>query len=330
MFTRRLHWWRFVLPTVGTLLVVPGPNADCLAADIRVMSFNLWHNGTHDGQPLERSAAVIKAAKADVVGLQEVRRNAAKLAEMLDWHHVQQGEDTAILSRYPIIEATPGKLGVKLALPDGAAAYLFNVHLEYTPYQPYQLLKIPYGNAPFLDDEAAAIDSAKRTRGKQVRALLDEVATVRGPATSIFITGDFNEPSHLDWTAAAVKARLCPLKVEWPSTKSVTDAGFLDGYRAVYPDPVARPGITWTPTTRSTDPHDHHDRIDFVLAAGNGVQATEAQVTGESAENADIVVTPYPSDHRAVVVEFELPANDLHQTPQKPGSSSTVSPTIVE
>ena len=39
---------------------------------------------------------------------------------------------------------------------------------------------------------------------------------------------------------------------------------------------------------------------------GNGLQVTDAKVIGENEEKADIVVTPYPSDHRAVVATFSL------------------------
>jgi exodeoxyribonuclease III len=35
-------------------------------------------------------------------------------------------------------------------LSDGRL-YVFNIHLGASPYQPYQLLGIPYGNAPFLE-----------------------------------------------------------------------------------------------------------------------------------------------------------------------------------
>src|SRR5688500_1090149 len=37
----------------------------------RVMTFNLWHGGEAGGQPLSQSVEVIKAAGADVVGVQE-------------------------------------------------------------------------------------------------------------------------------------------------------------------------------------------------------------------------------------------------------------------
>ena len=59
----------------------------------------------------------------------------------------------AILSRHPIGEPTANDLGVEIDV-DGQEVYAFNIHLDDSPYQPYQLLDIPYGGAPFIDTEA--------------------------------------------------------------------------------------------------------------------------------------------------------------------------------
>ena len=96
------------------------------------------------------------------------------------------------------------------------------------------------------------------------------------------------------------------LAVAWPGTSKLEKAGFVDLYRAVYPDPVARPGITWTPTTDASDKEDHLDRIDFVFARAPGLKVLSAGVVGEKAPEADIIVTPWPSDHRAVVAKVEF------------------------
>ena len=58
---------------------------------------------------------------------------------------------------------------------------------------------------------------------------------------------------------------------------------------------------------KTDDPTTHHDRIDFVYYKGKGVKLNWVKVVGESKENADIVITPYPSDHRAVVAAFTIP-----------------------
>ncbi|WP_422932100.1 endonuclease/exonuclease/phosphatase family protein [Singulisphaera sp. PoT] len=286
---------------------------------IRVLSFNLWHGGDAGKQPLERTIDVILQSHADIVGLQETGGiapkdqprpdRAAEIARRLGWHHFDQGGRTAIISRFEIVAPTPKKWGVKLALPSGRQLYAFNVHLAHSPYQPYQLLDIPYGDAPFIKTEAEAVKSARDSRGSQVAEMLAEVKAVAKEGLPFVLTGDFNEPSHRDWTEATAKAKLCPIEVEWPSTKSVEDAGFVDSYRAIHPDPLKSRGLTWTPTTKADDPKDHHDRIDFVFVGqfdGPKVEVKAARILGESPDAADIVVTPYPSDHRAIVAELEL------------------------
>ncbi|AMV38754.1 endonuclease/exonuclease/phosphatase family protein [Planctomyces sp. SH-PL62] len=295
---------------------------------VRVLTFNLWNGGDTGKQPLDRTVEVIKRSQADVVGLQETGGlapegqprpdRAAEIAERLGWHYLDQGGRMGIISRFEIVASTPKKWGVKLALPSGRWMYAFNVHLAHSPYQPYQLLGIPYGDAPFIATEAEAVRFARESRGSQVAEMLAEVKAVAEEGAPMVLTGDFNEPSHRDWTEASTKAKLCPLKVEWPSTRAVEDAGFVDAYRSVHPDPVESRGLTWTPTTKVGDPKDHHDRIDFVFVGGfdrPNTAVKAAQIIGESQEAADVVVSPYPSDHRAVVAELELPAGESTTTP---------------
>ncbi len=139
-----------------------------------------------------------------------------------------------------------------------------------------------------------------------MQRLLGELRPVLASGSPVFLTGDFNEPSHLDWTPRAAAAGICPVAVEYPSTRAVVEAGMRDAYRAVFPDEVRYPGRTWTPITRLDDPKDRHDRIDFVFVDGAGVDVKSCEVVGESPEFSDIVVQPYPSDHRAVVATVEI------------------------
>jgi hypothetical protein len=69
---------------------------------------------------------------------------------------------------------------------------------------------------------------------------------------------------------------------------------------------VARPAYTWTPRYDEAATDDHPDRIDFVLAKGAGLRVTDAAIVGEDGPRSDIVVMPWPSDHRAVVAEVEF------------------------
>lgn len=284
------------------------------AGDLRVMSFNLWVGGDAGGEPIHRSVAVIRAAKADIVGLQETHGNgnprpdrSVHIAQALGWYHFGQGGRTAIISRFPIGEPTANNWGVRLHTPGGEIA-VFNAHFPPAPYQPYQLLGIPYGKGRFIKTAEEAVAEAKAARGKNLARLLQDIATIdtEGPnAIPMFVTGDLNEPSCLDWTTPVVAAKRCPIAVDWPTTRALAERGFVDGYRKAFPDPLARPGLTWTPITKETDPKDRHDRIDFVFV--KGLPVISAQVVGEKASRADVVVVPYPSDHRAVVVTLGHP-----------------------
>lgn len=309
------------MPLLALLLALPLP----VLADttLRVMSFNIWGGGLNDGTGIDATLAAIRAANPDVIGLQEVRTEGEvceadfcppgpesvgpALAAALGWHyHEQTGESpalwaNAVLSRHPITGTAPYDLGVSLDV-EGTTVWLLNIHLDDSPYQPYQLLGIPYGDAPFITTAAEAVTFAADTRGEALDLLLDTIGTLGdGP---ILVTGDFNEPSALDWTPEAATAGLHPLAVAWPFTTALMQAGFTDAYRAIHPDPVAKPAFTWTPAYPEDAPDDHPDRIDFVFARGATV--TDARIVGETGPRSDIAVDPWPSDHRAVLAELRF------------------------
>jgi exonuclease III len=159
------------------------------------------------------------------------------------------------------------------------------------------------GGGPYINTEKEAIWWAEKTRGREFRAIVSDADQLGNPAIAV---GDFNEPSHLDWTEETAAIKRHPIKVEWPGSKTLERAGFKDSYRVQNPDVIARPGYTWTPTTKPDDPKDHHDRIDFVMYRGDQLRLINSQVVGENSDNADIVIDPWPTDHRAVLATFEV------------------------
>ncbi len=310
---------------LAALLVAAGATA-AQATDLTVMSFNVWGGGANEQKPVDETVAVIKAVNPDIIGIQETRLEsdpctadvcpaagdsvAPKLAAALGYHYYDQTKQNdalwanAILSRYPIGKATPNDTGVEIMV-DGRKVQVFNIHLDDSPYQPYQLLGIEYGDAPFLKTADEAVKAAEATRGSALKLLFDDMAAA-GEADAAFVFGDFNEPSHRDWTESAVKAGLQPLVVPFPTVKAIEDKGFVDTFRAIYPDAGAKPGMTWTPTSEPTAKDDHHDRIDFALARAKDLQVISAGIVGEKAPEADIVVTPWPSDHRATMAKVKF------------------------
>src|SRR5690606_2905574 len=100
--------------------------------------------------------------------------------------YLVQGGGTSIISRYPITASTPKKWGGQITLPDSKVVWLFNVHFPASPYQPYQLLNIPYGDAPFLKTADQAIAAAEECRGKQVADMLGEVRALQDVGDAVF------------------------------------------------------------------------------------------------------------------------------------------------
>ncbi len=305
------------------LLLVAGCGADVddqPPLRLTVMTFNVWGAGSNDGKTIDETVAVIQRFKPDIVGLQEVRREsdpctaicppdgpsaAGDIAKALGYHVYEQQQENealwanAIISKYPVIRSTPNDLGVVFDM-GGREIALMNIHLTDFPYQPYQALEIPYDDAPFLYSEEALVAAAKSARGAALDLLFADLESVKD-VDAVFVTGDFNEPSYRDWTARAVEIGRHPLKVAFPSARRVEVAGFIDTYRNFFKDENAAPGFTWTPTTSSDDASDHHDRIDYVFVRAANVKVESAAVVGEESEESDIGLSPWPSDHRAVI-----------------------------
>ena len=282
-------------------------------SSVNVMTYNIYRGGTMHGQPLSQTAKVIQEANADIVGLQEMRSpkgdNTEKLAKLLGWNHYVGRRHKCIMTRHEIVKRLDG--GIKVKLPSGQHAYIFTLHLASNPYQPYQLLSIrpkwhKHWDTPFIKTEAEAIDAAKKARGSEITKLLLQIDSLPDKEAPVFVVGDFNEPSHLDWTERAAVSGRHPIKVKYPTSLALSDAGFADAWRTIYPDEMEKPGFTWSPMYKTDDPTTHHDRIDMVYFRGKGIKLSGAKVIGENKENADIVVSPYPSDHRAVIAMFTL------------------------
>lgn len=305
--------------------------APALAADtpteLTVMSFNIWGGGANEQKDVSETAAAIRAAGADIIGIQETKPEpdvcdaddcvptgqsvAKQLAEALGFHYYDQAKTNpalwanAIISRYPIGKPTDNDLGAEIDV-NGRKVYAFNIHLTDFPYQPYQLLGIDYGPAPFLKTADEAVAAATKARGPALDLVMKDMKQAEG-ADAVFLFGDFNEPSHRDWTDAAVKAGHQPMAVKYPSALRIEqEAGMTDLLRAAYPDEVAKPAFTWTPTSEPTAKDDHHDRIDYVFGRGPKLETLSVSVVGEKKPEADIVLTPWPADHRAVVAKVRF------------------------
>jgi Endonuclease/Exonuclease/phosphatase family len=296
-------------------LLVPPPAA-ATPVTIKVMTLNVFYGGDEwnleTGQwcndaagcpeTLEHVVAEIDEADADLVGLQEGTANECVLADMLGWFCEPRLQ---LISRFPLLDP-PGANGVyALAeVADGRFVAIANVHLPSDPYGPYAV----------RDGEslAAVLDLERTTRLPAIQRELAVLPELAADGVPVFLTGDFNSPSHLDWTRAvdAVREEV-RYPVVWPVSEALADAGFRDSYREVHPDPVTVPGFTWTPPGTLESVRDEvHDRIDWVLTQGPTETLATALVGEAGGPDVDIELDPYPTDHRGVVSTFRVEPAD--------------------
>jgi endonuclease/exonuclease/phosphatase family metal-dependent hydrolase len=294
-------------------IAMPAASADD-GIELRIMTFNVWYGG--EQVSLERVGAAIRAADADIVGLQETDRNLQAIAEAAGLPYVDPRR--RLISRWPIFDSGSGVRTETGASPYSTTALDRNALHAWIMVRPGRVVAVAnvhLSNAPSGLEAARSGQSAAEVAKLEAVSRLAEVepltvlGRVAADGTPVFLTGDFNTASHLDWTEATRSTRNdVPYVMDWPVTRRLATAGLRDSYREAHHDPVASPGYTWTPGA----PHplaDHErsrDRIDYVFTAGR-TETVAAQVVGEvDGPNTDIAIFPWPSDHRAVVSTFSV------------------------
>ncbi|EJD41657.1 endonuclease/exonuclease/phosphatase family [Auricularia subglabra TFB-10046 SS5] len=279
-----------------------------LVESLKVMTFNLWHGGSQVNSYHEKQVRFLATSGADVVGLQETTGgHAMRIANALGWH-VLQGGDPGIISRYPIV-ATDRSLGygqwARIAL-DGTAQQitLWNVHLGYTPYGPYDFCFDKLSVAQTLQNEE------KSSRTPQIRATVAAMQADISKAANVpvLLVGDFNAPSHLDYTDALKQKNCGYSNVPWPTSVYPTNATLIDSFRVANPDPVKVEGITWSPIyLKNGNRAEPLDRIDFIYFKGPlSVVDSRTVVVGSPTPEPNHAANEWTSDHSAVVTTFKL------------------------
>jgi endonuclease/exonuclease/phosphatase family metal-dependent hydrolase len=242
---------------------------------MKLVSFNIWRSGGHS---LEATIEAIRRVGADIVALQECSAECAEvIATELGVGFVADDQDHAVLSSRTLCSRGRtkdpwGGLIVEVA-PNITVA---NVHLFWDDYGPYR-----------LHDGHDPAEVMARERTARLPGLEEALASIpeEGP---YFLLGDFNAPSHLD-----------PPHRPWPTSLACAQRGLLDAWYVMNP---GGSGPTWTPLPEE-EVRGVHDRIDFIHFHPRG-----GSVAVESAMTLDdrCGVTPWPSDHRAVVASFRI------------------------
>lgn len=291
---------------------IPDPQGD-----LRVMVWNVQRGSNNFDDGPEKTLAWIRAVEPDVVLLQESydidgdRPNLGHwLAGELGWNDYQgDSPHLCVLTPLTIEETHFHKpwhaLGARLR--DGERTFVaYSIWIDYRAYTPYALR-----DDPVATDEDLLLNETERSgRFDQATAIIEYLRSQDHIDADIplLVGGDWNCPSHLDWTADAELVYRHRRELDLPVSSAMADAGFIDAFRVVHPDPVNAPGITWTPLDRGTrEQPGTADRIDRLYLNDAGSLVPVAAFTLPLVyEDADIPQThrTFPSDHAAVVVDL--------------------------
>lgn len=288
------------------------------AGDLRVLVWNVQRGANDFTNGAEKTLAVIRAIDPDVVLMQESydinddRPTLGRwMATELSWNaHQASSPHLCILTRLEIdatyFHADWHGLGARLIDEDGRAFIAYSIWIDYRAFVAYELR-----DRPDISDEALLrCETDESDRFSQAQAIIQHLRDESHLESSVplLVGGDWNCPSHLDWTADTQRVYKYRRNLPLPVSIAMHEAGFFDAFRRVHPDPVQMPGITWTPLYR--DNNATFDRIDRLYVKdpveGRALAPVQATVLPLAWEDASIPHADrlFPSDHGAVVIDL--------------------------
>lgn len=315
-----------------------------------VLQWNIWQEGTVVPGGYDAIVDEIVRLKPDFVTFSEVRnyhntrfcdRIVTSLKEKGETYYSFYSDDSGLLSRNPIADSTTvyplhddhGTIHRMLTDIRGQKIAVYTAHLDYLSDAYYNVRgydgstwkKIP---RPESVAEVLAVNDAS-FRDDAIRCFIEAAGKDVENGVMVVLGGDFNEPSHLDWIRETKDLYdHNGMIIPWTVPLLLDNAGFVDAYRAKYPDVLSYPGftfpadnplievgrLTWAPES------DERDRIDYVfyypdrrlklvdaVIFGPKGSIVKAERTVETSR--DKFVEPlavWPTDHKGVLVTFEL------------------------
>ena len=337
---------------IGLLLITV---ACCLAChkkqNIKILQLNIWQEGTTIQGGYDAVVDELMRVDADFVMLSEVRnynntrfcdRIVASLKERGKTYYSFYSYDSGLLSKYPIIDSATifplnrdhGSIYKLVADMNGQEVAVYTAHLDYLSCAYYDVRGYD-GNSwakldtPLIDIQKILEKNVASQRDDAIRLFIEDAAKERAQGRLVFLGGDFNEPSHLDWTEKTKDmADHQGLVIPWTVTTLLEENGYDDAYRIYYPDPVKNPGYTYPADCKDTDVSklswapeaDERERIDYIFYSPiDGLNLTKVMVHGPSGsilknertpnKSADTFLEPlgvWPTDHKGIIAEFEL------------------------
>lgn len=333
---------------LGTLIGSCAPSRD-----VSMLQFNIWQEGTVIPQGYDAIVQEITRLKPDFVMLSEVRNyHGTRFCDRIVHSLREQGltyysfysDDSGLLSRYPITDSATvfplkndhGSIYKLRTTLHGHPCAVYTAHLDYLNDTYYEVRGYD-GNswskmeAPLTDTIEIHRRNARSMRDEAINNFIQDARQEIQNGSLVFLGGDFNEPSHRDWTEATRdSADHHGVVISWPATTTLEQNGFRDAYRTLYPNPVTHPGYTYPSDNKDLPPSkitwapdaDERDRIDYVFYyPRKELKIKEAAILGPDAcirkgvrykertkDKFLLPISTWPSDHKGVWVRFRLDA----------------------
>lgn len=316
--------------------------------EIKFLQLNIWQEGVMVKNGYEALADELARADADFVMLSEVRnykgtrfcdRIVASLKERGKTYYSFYSYDSGLLSKYPIVDSAVifpengdhGSIYKLTADWEGKRVCVYTAHLDYRNCAYYRVRGYDGSTWEKMEPDTVVAsllaDNVASQRDDAIRQFIADAEKETAQGHLVFIGGDFNEPSHLDWTEATKdSADHRGVVIPWTVSTMLTQAGYKDTYREMYPDPVKNPGYTYPADSKETEVSrltwtpdaDERERIDFIYYyPQKGLKLLQANVFGPRGsicnsmrvqENTqDVFIEPlgvWPTDHKGVLVRF--------------------------
>ncbi|MEA1897358.1 MAG: LamG-like jellyroll fold domain-containing protein [Bacteroidota bacterium] len=266
---------------------------------LKMMVWNIWHGGREHGNEVgvQRVIDVIREADPDVIAMIETYGSGPIIADALGYNFYLRSSNLSILSRYPFGEAIDifkafNCGGIHIIIEEGKEVAIVNTWLNYLP---------GFSDEMRIDNLPADViyENEGETRYAEIMEIMDELqnAMRKSKNVPIILAGDFNSPSHLDFTKNLVEMHW-GYQIEWPVTVEIEANGFFDSFREIYPDPQLDYGGTQPSSIFDT----FHYRIDYIFYKGKNLKPVSSEVISEHH-------IKFPSDHNAVITTFEISGN---------------------
>ncbi len=315
--------------TVSTARSDDTPVATPSDDTLRVLVWNVLHGANDVVDGAEKALAIIRESNADLVLMQESYDIdgdrpllGAWIAEQLGWNQWQaDSPHLCILTRFDITERFTHEpwhaVGARLVDDQGRDFIAWSIWIDYRAYIGYELRD----NPTMSDEDLLAAEDERSSRLQQATAIISHLREAGQLAADVplLVGGDWNTPSHLDWTKDTARVYKDRRGLALPVSTAMLDAGFKDTFRTVHPNPVQHPGITWSPMFRGPAAGEEgtsqsFHRIDRLylknpadVSDGWSLRSVAGKVLPLVWEDDSIPVKQrvFPSDHGALLMDLE-------------------------